>query len=152
MSDLEHRYRTGMRWYTAKWRRHNGEALLATLIESAEASGRSRPTAAELRNLRGTGSRQRAFTALPFVLFAIAILSALSVGSLALAHVGGSDLVLFHLPAIPPPRVGEAYVVPTLGPYAARWEYAVWSVLFTVSLALGLLALRRNRRLLTTAS
>jgi hypothetical protein len=65
MNELERHYCAAMRWYTAKRRRSNGDALLSTLVDQAEADGRHHPTVAELRNLARTGIRQRAFAAVP---------------------------------------------------------------------------------------
>ncbi|HEX4444437.1 MAG TPA: hypothetical protein VHZ81_12745 [Galbitalea sp.] len=151
MKDMEQKYRAAMRWYTAKWRRRNADALLATLLESAEASGQPQPTRAELQNLHAMGIRQRAFAALPIILFAVALLSLLSVGSLAFAHVAGSSELLLQLPAFPAPRAGQIYTTPTAAPFQAGWAYAIGSVCFVASLTTGLLTLRRNRRLLTIA-
>ena len=149
MSKLEAEYRSALRWYTAKWRRHNGEALVATLLDAAEASGRDNPSRPELRNLRSSGLRQRAFAALPFALFAVSLFAALVVGSLALANVDPSSGLILHLPALPAPRIGDLYTVPSVGPFPAGWAYAVGATIFALSLAVGVVTLRRNRRLLS---
>ena len=59
MSALDEAYRAEMRWYPARWRAENEDALVALMTEVAEGEGRSVPTRADLRNLRANGLRAR---------------------------------------------------------------------------------------------
>jgi hypothetical protein len=59
VSDLEAAYRGAMRWYPARWRAANAEALVSLMVEFAEGEGRSAPTRADLRNLQLNGLRAR---------------------------------------------------------------------------------------------
>ena len=52
---LERRYRSAVRWYPAKWRASNADAVVGTLLDVAEAENRDRPRASELRNLVANG-------------------------------------------------------------------------------------------------
>lgn len=60
MSTLEDRYRRLLRWYPRPWRRQNGEALIGTALDAAEAEARTRPTVAEMREMILHGVAQRA--------------------------------------------------------------------------------------------
>jgi hypothetical protein len=61
----EQSYRAALRWYPAQWRLENGEALIGTLMDAADAEGRTAPTRDELRDLRRSGLRTRADAILP---------------------------------------------------------------------------------------
>ena len=60
MSRLEDRYRRLLRWYPLAWRLQNGEALIGTALDAAEAEGRTRPALAEAREMILHGLAQRA--------------------------------------------------------------------------------------------
>lgn len=59
MSELDTAYRRAMRWYPHRWRKENADALVALMLEVAEAEARSTPSGADLRNLRLNGLRTR---------------------------------------------------------------------------------------------
>jgi hypothetical protein len=44
MNGLEHSYRRALRWYPSAWRARNGEAMIGTLLDLADAEGRATPT------------------------------------------------------------------------------------------------------------
>ncbi|WP_411698646.1 hypothetical protein [Conyzicola sp.] len=48
---LERRYRAALDWYPSAWRAENGEAMLGTLLDEAEATGREKPRLGDLANL-----------------------------------------------------------------------------------------------------
>jgi hypothetical protein len=48
---LERRYRAALDWYPRGWREENGEAILGTLLDEAEATGRERPRFGDVVNL-----------------------------------------------------------------------------------------------------
>jgi len=50
-AELERRYRAALDWYPKGWRDENGEAMLGTLLDEAEATGREKPRPADLWNL-----------------------------------------------------------------------------------------------------
>lgn len=56
---LETHYRRLLRWYPASWRAVHGDVLIGTLMDAAEAEGRTRPSGAEARSmmLHGIGER-----------------------------------------------------------------------------------------------
>lgn len=58
-SALEARYRRLLRSYPSRWRAANGEVVLGTLLDVADAEGRDRPTAAERRTLVVDGLAHR---------------------------------------------------------------------------------------------
>jgi hypothetical protein len=61
----EESYRAALRWYPARWRRENGEVLVSTLLDAADADGRTEATAAELHSLRRSGLGAHADALLP---------------------------------------------------------------------------------------
>ena len=64
-AELERRYRGTLDWYPSVWREANADAVLGTLLDEAEATGRDRPSVAQTLNLLVFGLRERARTALP---------------------------------------------------------------------------------------
>jgi MFS family permease len=56
---LEARYRSALRWYPSEWRASNQDAVVGTLLDAAEADGRTRPHARELVNLAANGLATR---------------------------------------------------------------------------------------------
>lgn len=59
MSELERSYRRALRAYPRQWRRANGEVLLSTLLDAADAQGRDSPAPRELGSLFGYGMGER---------------------------------------------------------------------------------------------
>ncbi|WP_405375219.1 MULTISPECIES: hypothetical protein [unclassified Microbacterium] len=57
--DIEARYRRLLRWYPRRWRRENGDVLVATALDEAQRTGRSSPTPGErwAAAVHGTGAR-----------------------------------------------------------------------------------------------
>lgn len=55
MSALEQHHRAALRWYPAPWRARNEEVVLGTLLDKAEADGRTRPGPSERVNLAAHG-------------------------------------------------------------------------------------------------
>jgi hypothetical protein len=66
VSDLEARYRRALAWYPREWRAKNADAVVGTLLDEAEASGRPRPRLGDLLDLAVSGVRTR-FARMPFV-------------------------------------------------------------------------------------
>ena len=64
-AELERRYRGALDWYPSVWREANAEAVLGTLLDEAEATGRATPSRAQTLNLLVFGLRERARTTLP---------------------------------------------------------------------------------------
>jgi hypothetical protein len=148
MSELENQYRRALRWYSGAWRRHNGEALLSTLIDAAEADGRTRALSAERRNLALNGLRERARSSVPFVLFTLAFTSLLIAVGMSASGVSLQSTIILSLPPFPAPGVGEFYSTPSTGGFSAVWLYASCAALCAAASTLGALSFRRNRRVL----
>jgi MFS family permease len=55
MSDLETRYRTVLLWYPSSWREQNADAVVGTLLDEADAAGRTQPRLTELASLAING-------------------------------------------------------------------------------------------------
>ncbi|GAB3607232.1 hypothetical protein GCM10027413_26410 [Conyzicola nivalis] len=58
-ASLERRYRAALDWYPSAWRAENGEAMLGTLLDEAEATGREKPRLGDLANLAVFGLKSR---------------------------------------------------------------------------------------------
>ncbi len=56
---LEARYRAALRWYPRAWRAENADAIVGTMLDQADAAGRSTPLPGELRNLASSGMSRR---------------------------------------------------------------------------------------------
>jgi len=56
---LEARYRAALRWYPRSWRAENADAIVGTMLDQAEAQGRSTPLPGELCNLASSGASRR---------------------------------------------------------------------------------------------
>lgn len=54
-SDIQHQFRGALRWYPDRWRAQHEEAMLGTLLDVADAEGRTRPKRGELATLRASG-------------------------------------------------------------------------------------------------
>jgi hypothetical protein len=59
MSALESRYRRALVWYPVAWREQNADIVVGTLMDEADATGRTVPRATELLNLAANGVRTR---------------------------------------------------------------------------------------------
>ena len=83
-------YRSGLRWYPKAWRKANEDVVVGTLLDVADAEGRTAPSRSELRDLRRSGLAARADFFLPGAIRDRA--AAISLGSgagLALAFATG---------------------------------------------------------------
>lgn len=58
-SMLEQRYRAALRWYPARWRASNADAVVGTLLDVADAEHRRSPARFELLHLAASGIRTR---------------------------------------------------------------------------------------------
>jgi len=134
---LEARYRSALRWYPSDWRASNQDAVVGTLLDAAEADGRTRPRIRELANLAAngvatrfrrlpaaapSGIRDRASTA------ALAVGAALSV-SAAMQLESASRAERFPFFAEGP--------ISTFGPFVSPMivVYGVWLLGFLVGVA-----------------
>lgn len=105
----ERGFRRLLRWYPRAWRELNGEVFIATLLEAADADGRSEPTRAERRGavLHGVGAHIDRRLAVSLSLAALLFSAALSatamfgaVGDATFAAVGYPVLAAFVIPVI----------------------------------------------------
>jgi hypothetical protein len=76
MTDLETAYRRLLAWYTPAWRRRNGQAIMGTMLDAADADGRHAPTLAERQGLvrRGLIDRIQAYLPVALVFCAAGVL------------------------------------------------------------------------------
>jgi len=58
-------FRSTMRWYPRSWRKANEDVLVGTLLDAADAEGRTAPTATERRDLAVNGIRARLAIVVP---------------------------------------------------------------------------------------
>lgn len=135
MKEIERQYRASMRWYSARWRRVHGEALLQTLLEGAEVEDRSRPTRSEQRNLAATGLRQRFSAVIPYVFFTVAFIAGCAL--LTAWRAGFQSTLVVTVPGLGYPIL------------SSLWLGAAGAGLFVISGGFGGLLLRRNHRALT---
>lgn len=70
---LETQYRALLRWYPRAWRAANEEVVLGTLLDTAEARGRARPTRSEAWSLRMNGLGERFSTSFAAIAAVLAI-------------------------------------------------------------------------------
>lgn len=115
MSGLDQRrFRRLMLWYPRTWRRGNGDVLLSLMLDDAERTGRSRPTAAEARAaiVHGLGARLGATTAMIAASLAILATAAGQVGILFLTGGGQAvhEPMLFAMTGLAPAATGIALV------------------------------------------
>jgi hypothetical protein len=140
---MERRYRAALDWYPKVWRDANGEAMLGTLLDEAEATGREWPRLAELTNLALFGLHARVRHV--FAVVPAGVRDRAS--ALALGAGAGFALVMFlgaeWAPWAPNgPRNGWAsewhVPVPGFGPFASAGSvfYALW-ILAAVAAAIG---------------
>ncbi|MCI2957178.1 hypothetical protein MN032_05695 [Agromyces atrinae] len=121
--DVEARFRAVLRWYPRAWREQNGEVLVATMLDAAEAEGRTAPSASDHGNaaLHGTAARIDRRLAL-----------GASIAALVLSIVAGV-LFVWLLPA----PAGLEWLLPVLT-----------TAVVPVLAAIGLIAFLRDRGLL----
>lgn len=97
----ERRFRRLLRWYPRAWRRRHGEVVLSTLLDAAEADGRTAPTAAETRRAAAHGTAARLDR--PFALgTALAAVAAAVVVGILWTAVPTGDLALILLTGVIP--------------------------------------------------
>lgn len=125
MTGLEQRYRRLLHWYPPAWRAANGEVLIGTLLDTAEAEGRTRPTGAEARSmiLHGFGER---FTVHLALYAAIAAVLTSSAGMLALLggvaqSDGGWLPIALNVFAMMMATVSALGLLRHAGPLRAEW-------------------------------
>ncbi|QCR18463.1 hypothetical protein [Agrococcus sp. SGAir0287] len=133
MSALEERFRALLRWYPRAWRERDGEVLLATLLDDAEARGLEEPTAADAWSIRVHGLAARMTPATAALAAAVGL--ALYVCAMLVQSAG----------LMVDPHLALGVDGATLG--------AVWQILVVVAttavgtplVAIALLALARSR-------
>lgn len=135
MTTLEARYRAALRFYPLSWRIKNEEAVMGTLLDTAEGEGREAPRPFELANLTAHGILQRLRlvpTVVPSSVRDRASTAALAIGA-AIALAATMQLESY------PNRWDEFFPgeYATFGPFAspAIVVYAVWGVAFFASVA-----------------
>ncbi|MEV7631009.1 hypothetical protein AB0N64_01220 [Microbacterium sp. NPDC089318] len=92
MSALENRYRRLLRWYPRPWREQNGEMLIGTALDVAEAEGRTRPSGGEIGAMVLHGIAERATVRVALTAASLALLCAATaqlIGIVAVETVGG---------------------------------------------------------------
>lgn len=88
-------YRRLLRWYPAAWRRANGQLMLDTLEDAADAQGRALPSVGEAWSIRSHGLAERATPAAIAVVSGIALM--LSAIPLVRLWLGTYDTTLWML-------------------------------------------------------
>jgi hypothetical protein len=139
---MERRYRSALDWYPRRWRDANGEAMMGTLLDEAEATGRERPRLADLVNLARYGLSERLAVLLASVPAGVRDRAS----ALALGSGFAFSLVMFvgaeWAPWAPnSPRNGwasdwpDVMPVPGFGPFASGGAvlYTLWIAAFVVS-------------------
>ncbi|NHC47415.1 hypothetical protein [Motilibacter aurantiacus] len=128
---LERAYRQLLRAYPPGWRRRHGEALLGVLLDQAAAEGRTRPGAADVRDVVGQGLAARGRVLLDVVPAPVRV----TAGTVALGSGAGLCLALLTFgellpPWAPPSGRASAGPIATVGAllYAA-WLLAVLAAL-----------------------
>jgi len=139
VSTLEAGYRSALRWYPRSWRRANGDALIGTLLDVAEAGGRTAPTASERRDLAVAGLRLRVGALLPETVRDRA--SALAIGlaaGLSLVLIFGQWWAPFGFGPYPKPDHIVYQVLPFYGLWIAAAGAALlgWPIVARVVAAL----------------
>ncbi|GAA2891970.1 hypothetical protein [Microbacterium esteraromaticum] len=120
MTRLEDRYRRLLRWYPLAWRLQNGEALIGTALDAAEAEARTRPTVAEAREMILHGIAHRA-----------TVRAALSAAVLALLCTAASQVV-------------AVTSIETVGQWGGGWIPLALGTLSSLLQSVTLLALLRH--------
>lgn len=145
---LESRYRAALRWYPRRWRAANADAIVGTMLDQAEAEGRSVPARGELRNLRGSGLSTRVERVAPqAVRDRVALVSLLLGASVALVLLVANEWAPL-LPRVTTHYPDGSFFVPNpaggFGPFRSGMVlvYAAW--------VLGLVATAARQRLVAT--
>jgi len=132
-AELERRYRAALDWYPKVWRDQNGEAMLGTLLDEADSTGRDKPALGQTVNLVFFALRERANAALPAAVRNRAAALAWGLGATlsALTFVGSEWA---------PWSTGEESGLlwgGEFGPFASAAVvlYALWIVGFVVAIA-----------------
>ncbi len=86
---LTQAYRRLLRWYPRSRREHDGAVLLGTLLDAAEAEGRTRPTAGEAWSLRLTGAGEHLTHRAALIAGTVALIAATLTTLLLLTGVAG---------------------------------------------------------------
>jgi hypothetical protein len=123
---LERRYRRALRWYPHSWRNRNADVAVGTLLDVAEAEGRTRPRTGELVGLAASGVSARLG-----VLLETRARNAISTIALATGFVFA--LAYFALGSWAPWSADHAYLAPyftSFGPFTnpAVVVFALWSI------------------------
>jgi len=147
---IERAYRRVLAWFPRRWRDENGEALVATALDAAEAEGRTTPSFGELASFVALAARLRV-SAMTFEVPTTVRdrASSISVGTgltLVLASVAFGGL---HLPTAVAANAASA-TSPTFGPFSspAVLLYGVWALAFATTIA-GLPRFSRSLLLIT---
>lgn len=140
--NLEASYRSALRWYPPAWRERNGDAIVGTLLDVAEAHGHTRAATAERLNLAATGIMTRLNLFVPPGVrsqaagIALATGTAFSVAYLILQYwVPGGPAMLAIDPGIMMPNMG--FLVFAMWPIAFVFAVAGLHLLSKVALGLS---------------
>ncbi|PYD01274.1 hypothetical protein B4U78_006800 [Microbacterium esteraromaticum] len=88
MSTLEARYRRLLQWYPRPWREQNGEVLIGTALDAAEAEGRTRPAAVEILQMALHGIAERATVRVALATAIVALLCASATQVVLITSIG----------------------------------------------------------------
>ena len=130
---LERRYRAALDWYPSSWRAENGEAMLGTLLDEAEATGREKPALGQTVNLLVFALRERATAALPTAVRDRAAALAWGLGAALSGLIFiGSEWAPWSTDDEPAALWGAGF-----GPFVSATVvlYALWVVGFVVAIA-----------------
>lgn len=141
---LEARYRAALRWYPRAWRADNADAIVGTMLDQADADGRTAPLPGELRNLASSGIGRRFESIAPQAVRDRVAAIALAIGTAyALIMFIASEWAPFA-PTGPRngwviPDSGPTYVdlsTVGFGPFASIMvlEYGMWVLAFVLVL------------------
>jgi len=132
-ASIERRYRTALDLYPRSWRDANSGAMLATLLDEAEAEGRTRPGFAQLLNIYAFALLERARSVVPASVRDRAAALAWGIGAaLATVMFVGTEWAPWST-GRPSPEAG----VIAFGPFvsAAAVILGLWMLAFVVALA-----------------
>jgi hypothetical protein len=130
---IERRYRAALDLYPRSWRDANGGAMLATLLDEAEAEGRRRPSFAQLLNICAFALLERARSVVPASVRDRAAALAWGIGAaLATVMFVGTEWAPWST-GRPSPAAG----VTAFGPFvsAAAVIVGLWMLAFATALA-----------------
>jgi hypothetical protein len=97
-ADRRAAYARLLRWYPARWRRADGDVMLDTLEEHADAEGRARPTRGEAWSLRAHGLLERVTPRTILVLAGVALVLAVALPAAMLTGALLGSPVLLAMP------------------------------------------------------